>query len=72
MDAKAFFISVSTREGKKMFDIEPPDMSYFRMNITEIMMQYSEQSHIQRDMYIHHGFEHAYHGTHYICTCMFL
>lgn len=46
-----------------MFDIEPPDMSYFRTNINEIMMQYSEQWHMQRDMYISHGFEHAYHGT---------
>ena len=51
------------KEGKNMFDIEPPDMSYFRTNINEIMMQYSEQWHMQRDMYISHGFEHAYHGT---------
>ena len=55
-----------------MSDIEPPDMSYFCMNINEIMMQYSEQWHMQRDMYVRHGFEHAYHGTLYMCTCMFL
>lgn len=26
------------KEMEKMFDIEPPDISYFRMNINEIMM----------------------------------
>ena len=29
---------IKEMEMEKMFDIEPPDISYFRMNINEIMM----------------------------------